>query len=300
MREEAKRPTAHPDVSSFSTLLMGWAQQGFESFLATQRILMDFVTNKSAGAIKTLQQGLTDPEHSPVAILTEMTVEATANLTEAQRVLLTLAQQENDIVMTGVKDRVGASPMVATLVERMRAGIDTWIEMQQDFLTTASKHAQKRMAETREGRGLDVTSLVEAAREAMNDFVRAQKKFLDVVANENVKPAKAEDHHKKADIAKLGREAATAFIEAQKKLLDLAGQQVNVNLQAANKSIELLETLRPRLVPDFSGDSLKNFVNAEKDLIANMMKPVTEQKAAPRKRPAQARRRAAKAAKATA
>lgn len=307
MPQEVKRPPAtHVDASSFSNLMMGWAQQGFESFLATQRILMDFVTNKSTGAIKTLQEGLTDPEHSPVAILTELAVEATANLTEAQRVLLNLAQQENDLVMTGVKDRVGGSEMATALTERMRAGVDTFIEMQQDFLTTASKHVQKRLQATKAGKGPDVSCLVDAAREGMDDFVRAQKKFLDVVSQDGTKAkaGKAEEGaKKKADVAKLAREAANAFIEAQKKLLDLAGQQVNVNLQAANSAVEMMGSLRPHLMPEITGEGLKNFVNAEKNLITSMMKPVTEVKhpkaARAAKRPVR-RATKAKAAQATA
>ncbi len=305
MPQEVKRPAAAHSNGSFSSLLMGWAQQGFESFLATQRILMDFVTNKSTSAIKTIQDGMTDPEHSPVAILTELAVEATANLTEAQRVLLNLAQQENDIVMTGVKDRLSGSETAKMMTERMRAGIDTFIEMQQDFLTTASKHVQKRLQATKAGKGPDVSCLVEAAREGMDDFVRAQKKFLDVIAQDGAKKGKDESAKKKADVAKLAHEAATAFIDAQKKLLDLAGQQVNVNLQAANSAVEMMTALRPHLVPDFSGEGLKNFVNAEKNLISSMMKPVADTvRAKPaaraKKRPARRPARHAQAAQAVA
>ncbi len=299
MKQEAKGPSAtHAKDSSFSDLLLGWAQQGFDSFLATQKIIMDFATKKSASAIKSVQDGMSDPEHSPVAILTELAVEATANLTEAQRVLLNLAQQENEIVMTGVKDQVGDYPTVAAITDRMQHGVDTFIEMQQDFLTTASKHAQKRLEATRAGKGPDVTCLVDAAREAMDDFVRAQKKFLDIVAVNKAKAEKPEDHKKKTEMSKLAREAANAFIEAQKKLLDLAGQQVNVNLQATTKAVEAMDSLRPHLMPNINGETLKSFVDAEKNLISNMMKP-TNGKAAPKEAPAAkrpARRRGAKAA----
>ncbi len=81
-----------------------WAgrSRAFDSFLATQRILADFATRKSASAIKTVREGMSDSENSPAAILTELAVEGTANLTEAQRVLLNLVEQENEIVMDGV------------------------------------------------------------------------------------------------------------------------------------------------------------------------------------------------------
>lgn len=300
-QHETKRPsTTHAHESSFPTLLMGWAQQGFDSFLATQRILMDFATRKSASAIKTVQDGMSDPEHSPVAILTELAVEATANLTEAQRVLLNLAQQENEIVMTGVKDKVEDYPTAVMITDKARRAIDTFIELQQDYLTTASKHAQKRLQATKAGKGPDTACLVEAAREAMDDFVRAQKKFLDIVGEDGskVKAGKAEEHKKKTEIAKLAREAANSFIEAQKKLLDLAGQQVNVNLQATSGAMEMMNSLRPHLMPNITGEGLKNFVNAEKNLISSIIKPGNGAKAAPKaahapKRPV--RRRAPRA-----
>jgi hypothetical protein len=285
MKQEAKRPsTSHAKDSSFPTLLMGWAQQGFDSFLATQRILMDFATNKSASAIKTVREGMSDPEHSPAAILTELAVEATANLTEAQRVLLNLAQQENEILMTGVKDQVGEYPTAAMVTDKMRRAIDTFIELQQDYLTTASKHAQKRLQATKAGKGPDAACLVDAAREAMDDFVRAQKKFLDIVAEDGTKAkaGKSEEHKKKTEVAKLAHEAANAFIEAQKKLLDLAGQQVNVNLQATSRAMEMMNSLRPHLMPNISGEGLKSFVNAEKNLISSIMKPEEGAKAAPK------------------
>lgn len=272
MPQAVKRPpVSHADDSSFSSLLMGWAQQGFESFLATQRILMDFATNKTTSAIKTFQNGMTDLEHSPLAILTELAVEATANLTEAQRVLLNLVQQENDIVMGGVKDRFG-SGTTAMVADRMRASIDTFIEMQQDFLTTASKHVQKRLQATKAGKGPDMACMIDAAREGMDDFVRAQKKFLDIVV-EDGKGKTKDEPRKKAEVAKLAREAAAAFIDAQKKLLDLAGQQVNVNLQAVNHAVEMVDSLRPHLVPNITGEEIKNFVNAEKNVFTNIMKP---------------------------
>lgn len=299
MPQAVKRPpVTHADDSSFSSLLMGWAQQGFESFLATQRILMDFATNKTTSAIKTFQEGMTDLEHSPLAILTELAVEATANLTEAQRVLLTLAQQENDIIMTGVKDRIGYAP-AAMVTDRVRASIDTFIEMQQDFLTTASKHVQKRLQATKAGKAPDTACMIDAAREAMDDFVRAQKKFLDIVV-EGGKGKTKDEHRKKAELAKLAREAAAAFIDAQKKLLDLAGQQVNVNLQAVNHAVEMVDSLRPHLVPNITGEGIKNFVNAEKNIITNMMKPENTHAKRPAAKKTAARKRTVKVATATA
>jgi hypothetical protein len=274
--------------------MLGWAQQGIDSFLATQRILLEFAARKNASLMKSLREGASDPENTPVAILTELAVEATANFTEAQRILLNLAQEENTIMLTGVKERVaGFAPAVA-LTERLRRVFDTFVEMQQDFLTIASKHAQERLQPRKAGREKQVASLVDIAREAMDNFVHAQKKFLDILVQESKpKAGKEETARKKTELSKLAREAADSFIEAQKKLLDLAGQQVNVNLQAASRTAEMVKTYRPGLdVPNLlTTERVKEFVDAEKALVDSVMKPVNGHKAeAHAKAPAAARR----------
>jgi hypothetical protein len=265
--------------------MLGWVQQGMDSFLATQRILLDFATKKNASVMKGLREGIIDPENSPVAILTELAVEATANFTEAQRILLSLAQQENEIVMTGVKERVGGLPIAATVTDRVRRGIDTFFEMQQDFLTLFSKHAQRRL---QAGMTADASCVTDAVRDAMEHFVRTQKKFLDVVMQEGAK-AKAGEVKKKTEVTKLAREAADAFIDTQKKLLDLAGQQVNVNLQAASRTADMMKSFRPLPLPSFSGEQVKNFIDAEKALIESIVKakpkPGAGVKPAAKKRP---------------
>ena len=103
----------------------------------------------------------------------------------------------------------------------------------------------------------------------------AQKKFLDVVSEETSGDAKKEHAGKKVtktELAQLGREAGDAFIEAQKKLLDLAGQQMNVNMQAASRAADLKMPIRLLPVADIAGDSVKSFVDAEKALFNSMVK----------------------------
>jgi len=273
MAQEARR-AAESRPSSFISLMLGWAQQGVDSFLATQRILLEFAARKNASLMKSLREGVSDPENSPAAILTELAVEATANFTEAQRILLNLAQEENTLMLTGVKEHV---PGTAAITDRLRRVFDTFVEMQQEFLTIASKHAQARLQPKAKDKDKGGAGMIEVAREAMDNFVRAQKKFLDIVILEGGKPrgGKEEGSRKKTELSKLAREAADSFIEAQKKLLDLAGQQVNVNLQAASRAVEMARTFRPGFpVPTLlTTERVKSFVDAEKALIDSVMKP---------------------------
>src|SRR5271157_273616 len=115
-RNRKPGPTAaHDRESSFVSQLSGWMQQGVESFLATQQTLVDLVMSQNADAVKALRGRLWDPGFRPAAAVTELVGNLTFNFIEAQRVLLQLAQRENEIVMTGVKDRVDASAAAAAL-----------------------------------------------------------------------------------------------------------------------------------------------------------------------------------------
>ena len=291
-RVAKKSSTAEIRPSSFASLLFGWSQQGIDSFMATQRILADFVTRKSNSALKSLREGITDPENSPSAILTEIAVEGTSNLTEAQRVLLNLVEQENGIVMGGVTQRMGGSAVAASIAGRLRRGIDTLVEMQQDFLTIASKQVQDRLEKTKAGNVPDAACLLDGTRDAMENFVKAQKKLLDVIVEEPPKP-KTKPEAKKTAFAGMAREAAGSLIDAQKNLLDLAGQQVNVTLQAASRMAEMVNLARLTPLPTITGEGVKSFVEAEKAVLDTIIKPGNGHKPAPKKAKRPARRRPA-------
>ena len=215
--------------------------------------------------------------HSPLAILTELAIEGTSSLVEAQRTLLTLAQQENDLIMNSFKERVaGFNPAVA-LTNLVQRSLDTFVELQQDFLTTASKQALQWLDLEKIGKADRKAYLVDLAREAVENFTRAQKKLLDLVAEETDKltAGKNEPHHKtvrKTELTQLAREASTAFIEAQRRLLDVAGQQMSVNLDAAMRTMELLSPARLLPTTNRSGDSVKSFLEAEKSLIGSLVR----------------------------
>lgn len=285
--------------SSFLSLLSGWVQQGVESFFATQRILVDLAIRQNASVMKSLRQGLSDPDHSPVAILTELAVEGTANFIEAQRILLDLAQKENDILLTGVKERMGSNATVA-MTELLRRSIDTFVDMQQDFLTIASKQSQQMMHAARDGKAVDGRRMVEFARESMDNFVHAQKKFLDVIAEETDNATSDKPVGKKTsktEATKIAREAMDVFIDSQKRLLDLAGQQIHVNLRAAHKTSDLLSSFRLPLGA-MTGEGVKTFVDAEKAMLDNMIKTRPTAKAAAPK-PIRKARQAPKARRTT-
>ena len=76
---------------------------------------------------------------APAAALTEIAGEGMSNFIAAQRVLLHLAQRENEMAMTGVKERAGGMAPAVAMTDLLRRSVDTFIDMQQHFLTIAAK-----------------------------------------------------------------------------------------------------------------------------------------------------------------
>jgi len=219
-----------------------------------------------------------EDEHSPVAILTELAIEGTSSLVEAQRTLLNLAQQENDILMNGFKEQIAAFQPAVAITDLVRRSLDTLIGMQQDLLTLNSKQALHWFEQGKAGKGSSSAHAFDFAREELDAFARAHKKLLDVLSEETAKATsgKREQHAKpvkKTEWSKVAREAADAFLEAQKRLLDVLGQQMNVNLDVATRAGDILSPSRLLPTAMSAGQRVKSFVDAETSLIGSMFKP---------------------------
>jgi hypothetical protein len=288
MAKTANRPPAtHERPSSFVSLLSGWVQQGIESFFATQRILVDMALRQNTSAMKSIRKELSRDEaraeaaKRPRSVLFEMAVEGTSNYIEAQRILLDLAQEENELVMKGVKERVGDSETAAAMTNLLRRSIDTFLDMQQNFLTIASRRTQGWLKGEKNHVAKDhaTKERMSLAREAMNEFVASQKKFLKVVDEETHNIGEKKEHNgrkmARTDLAELGREATDSFIQAQKRLLDLAGQQVNVNTTALSRAADVRMPIRIMPLMDIANEGVKSMVDAEKALVDSIAKTRT-------------------------
>jgi len=278
-------PTTHPArESSFVSLLSGWVQQGVESLLSTQRILVDLAMSQNARAMNFLRERLQDPAFRPASILTEVASEGMSNFIEGQKVLLNLAQKEYEIATRGVKERVGRYTAAVAATDLMQRSFDTFVNMQQDFLKTAEKQTHAWLNAVKAGKPYDPEGLSELARDTFDTFVRNQKKFLDVVSEEMTKATSGKDRAakkpvKKTQITELAREATDAFIEAQKKLMDVAGRQTNAQVKAVGKTMDMLPP--PPFInwPEMTRESVKSLVDAEKAVIDS----VTKRRVEPRK-----------------
>jgi hypothetical protein len=225
------------------------------------------------------------PEHSPVAILTELAVEGTSTFIEAQRIFLNLIQQENDLLMDGVKERIGVSAPMVAMTDLARRSIDTLIDMQHGLLTTTSKQTLHWLESVQAGKGYESKHVVELAREAMENFVHAHQKFLDVLTQETKKATSGKAEHtpvQKKELSKLAREAAALFIDAQKKVLDVLGQQMNVNLNAATQAVETLSPARLVPMATIPAKAVKTLFDGEKALFQSVIQSQKKSKAGER------------------
>lgn len=211
---------------------------------------------------------------SPMSILTELAVEGTATFIELQRAILDLAQQENEILLNGVKSRVSAFLPAVAMTEAIRKSVDTLIGMQQELLATTSRQTAQ-LLQSEEGKGGRAAHLAELARETADAFTRAQRKFLEVVEEESARAMSGKHETKPVapvELRQMARDAGDAFVEAQKRLLDVMGQQMNVHLDAAARTAELLSPAQLSPMASLASHSAKSFLDAEKSLVETLIK----------------------------
>ena len=289
------------------SMLAGWLRQGTESFFASQRILMDLVMRQNARTFSAFQERLVEARNVAGTALTEMAGEGISNFIAAQRVLLNLAQRENEILTTAVHERAGGWAPAAAVTDLFSRGVDTVIGMQQHFLTMAARQTDEWIDSAKSGEPFEGIHLTALARESMETFVRSQKKFLDVLAEETAHATgkatngKAHAAARKTELTELARQSAEAYIDAQKKLLDVATQQLKVNAKTAREAIAAMNPLPVETIGELARHTAAGFVESQEALLNLMVKPphqaskAHEAAAHPkpgRKRPVSARRKA--------
>ena len=277
--------STHSREPSFVSLLSSWAQQGVQSFFTTQRVLLDLAMRQNASVMHSVRQQLSDPEHSPTAILGEVAGESVTNFIEGQKVLLELGLRQHEILMAGVKERIGERRAAHAVADLLRRSVETFIHMQQEFLKIAGKQTHTWVEAAKSGKPYQPKVLAELAREGMENFVNAQKKFMDVIADETAKATGSKRGNgfkkvKKTELAALARQATESFIDAQRKLVDLAGQQMNANVKTAGKTVELLKPFPFVPLAELTREGVKSYDDTQKALMDVMVKPAGEHKAA--------------------
>jgi hypothetical protein len=238
---------------------------------------------QNASVMHTLRQKLSDPQHSPTAILGEVAGEGVTNFIEGQKVLLELGLRQHEILMAGVKERMGDQRATHAATDLLRRSVETFIHMQQEFLKIAGKQTHAWVEAAKAGKPYQSEMLAELAREGMENFVKAQKQWMDIIAEETAKATGGKHSNgfkavKKTELSALARQATESFIDAQRKLVDLAGRQMNANVKTAGKALEVLKPFPFVPLAELTREGVKSYVDAQKALMDAVIKPVGEHK----------------------
>jgi len=290
----AKHESTHPKDSSVLSLISGWGQQGVQTLFATQRILLDLAMRQNASVMHAVRQQLSDPHRSPTAILSEVAEEGMTNFLEGQKILLELGKQQNEILLNGVKERVGDCPRRRAMIDLLQRSVDTFIQMHEEYLKIASKQTHTWLESAKAGKPYQPEHVIDLAREAMENFAKAQKRFLDVVADETAKATSGKSTNgagrkKPKELSELAREATDSLMEAQKRLVDVAGKQMNAGAQTAGKTLELLKPFPFLPFNELSREVVKSYVDAQKALMDVMVKTPAPKTVASRRPPKKAK-----------
>jgi len=270
--ETKPAPVAHTPAP-VSTLAQ-WARQGMESFVATQKILLDLAAQQNSLTLGFVRERVNLSPLRPLTGAVEIAGQSLANFVAAQKILLDLAAEENTLLQSGVKEGLGLSGTPAAMTDAIRDGVNALVAMHKKFLDMVDKESKAVVEAIKEGKRFEGKNLVEITREGVENFVETQKKFLDLFVDvtrphHNGKGQKGEKPVKMTELAKEGMDK---FVESQKKLLDLATTEV----EEAMKTVE--ELARPSVEPstslgDFARKGIENFINAQKSLLDVATKP---------------------------
>ncbi len=281
---KAETTRTHPRESSFISIMTGWAEQGVQSIFATQRILLDLAMRQNENVMHTLREQLSDPDYCPAAIISEAAGDGISNFIAGQKLLLDLGKQQHEILMEGIKERVGGWPAAQAMTSLLQRSVETFIHMQEEFLHIAGRSTHNWVEAAKEGKPYEYEHLVTMAREGLENFMKTQKRFLDVITEATGKGDEPMKKMKKTELAELAKQATESFIEAQKNLIDLAGKQVNANVKHAGKAVNLLRPFPFVPFAEMTREGVKSYVDAQKALMNTVVKPAVEHQAKPAQR----------------
>jgi hypothetical protein len=273
--ENGKKSTTVAPTFSPASALAGWARQGLESFVATQKILLDLAAQQNSLALGFVRERMNFSPLRPLTAIVDLAGQGLANFVAAQKILLDLAAEENGLMLQGVRDGLGLTGTPALMTDAIREGVDEFVGMQKKFLDMVDAQAQAAVGVITEGKPYEGKSMAEVTRQGLENFVHTQKKFLELVTDAanygkgGQKALKPMPHRK---VSTTVQEGVDKFVDAQKKLLDVAAEQI----EGAMKTTE--EMMRPSPEPsttvgEFARRGVENFISAQKSLLDVAMKP---------------------------
>lgn len=263
--------------SSLAGTLATWARQGMESFVATQKILLDLTAQQNSLALGFVRERVNFSPLRPLTAMVNLVGQGIANFVAAQKILLDLAAEENALVLQGVRDGMSLTGTPAAITDAVGEAVTTFVGMQKKYLTIVEEQSQAVVVAIQEGKPYEGKKLGEIAREGLENFVHTQKRFLDLVtdvtrAEADGKGRKVLKASERKQLVALAKDGMDKLVESQKKLLDVAARQIDGGVTTFQ------DMVRPSPEPsttvgEFMRRGVENVINAQKSLLDVAMKP---------------------------
>ena len=159
---------------------------------------------------------------------------------------------------------------VSVFSEWVRQGTEGYFAAQRILLDLAARQNDMAM-NTLRGRFAaqpsPAVTMAELAGQGVSNIVAAQTILLNLAKRQN------ELMLESARNGSVAEEAVAAFIEAQKKLLDTAALQLDVNLQAARRTMDAFAPMPAQEMAELTRQGVESFVAAQQALLDVVTKP---------------------------
>ena len=190
-----------------------------------------------------------------------------------QKILLDLAAQQNALALTVLRERLGFAPAGSkTLADFTSTGIKNMKNLMEaervilDIVARQSSIVSEGFMPAVKGTAAE--GLAEVVRQGMDNFVGAQKQFIDILEAQAEGAMTDFGEGKRFDTGRLSefaRDGMRNFLQSQKRFLDIVEEQLTVSKQPAGEgaengqqSVDIFETAKK---------SVNAFIDAQQRLL---------------------------------
>jgi len=209
-----------------STAANPWAlftdmlRQGVDSYVSTQKTLLDIAAQQNALWMTAASQGF--GVASPFG-MTSIAGQSIRTFLESQKLGLDIALQQNKLALNLVKGTLGgpARPYLDELANFLEQGAQTFVDAHKKLLEFAGHNAETMLKAA--GDSNPFAQMAELSRQAVDAFIEAQRQFLDLIARQAgaarpVQPA--------IDFFNMARQTLENYVNMQRQFVETAASQM--------------------------------------------------------------------------
>lgn len=201
------------------TLFADMLRQGVDSYVSTQKTLLDIAAQQNALWMSAVSQGIGVATPSGMTGLAGQSIRA---FLESQKLGLDIALQQNKLALNLVKGSLGgpARPYLDELANFLEQGAQTFVDAQKKLLELAGQQAETIMKAAGGPASNPLAQMAELSRQAVDAFIEAQKQFLDLIARQAAGAARPAQPA--ADFLTMARQSFENYVNMQRQFLETA------------------------------------------------------------------------------